>query len=386
MSSAALPRWRASRASRSGRPSIPRLLELVRAHRSTIVFVNSRRSAERVANRLNELGEEDIARAHHGSIAREQRLEIEDMLKSGRLPALVATSSLELGNRHGRGRPGRADRVAQVGRRRPAAGRARGAQRGGGLARPVLPQVPRRPARDAPWSTRRMRRGRDRAHTRAAPAARRAGAAARGHDGDGRVGRWRSCIALVTPRPPLPRPVAGPSSRACSTCWPAATPRTSSPSCARGSCGIAPPASSARPRRCQAAGGDQRRHHPRPRPLRRVPGRGRARGSASWTRRWCTRPAQGEVFQLGATLVADRADHPRPRARLARAGRARARCRSGRATASAGPSSWAQAVGEAARTRRVRADLDAAGGRATSRLPRRPGARPPASCPPTAPS
>ena len=75
----------------------PRLLELVRAHRSTLVFVNSRRSAERVAHRLNELAEADIARAHHGSIAREQRLEIEDMLKSGRLPALVATSSLELG-------------------------------------------------------------------------------------------------------------------------------------------------------------------------------------------------------------------------------------------------------------------------------------------------
>ncbi len=75
----------------------PRLLELVRAHRSTIVFVNSRRAAERVANRLNEMAEDDIARAHHGSIAREQRLAIEDMLKSGALPALVATSSLELG-------------------------------------------------------------------------------------------------------------------------------------------------------------------------------------------------------------------------------------------------------------------------------------------------
>jgi ATP-dependent Lhr-like helicase len=75
----------------------PRLLELVREHRSTIVFVNNRRSAERVANRLNELAEEEIARAHHGSIAREQRLEIEDMLKRGDLPALVATSSLELG-------------------------------------------------------------------------------------------------------------------------------------------------------------------------------------------------------------------------------------------------------------------------------------------------
>ncbi len=75
----------------------PRLLELVRAHRSTLVFVNNRRSAERVAHRLNELADADIARAHHGSIAREQRLEIEDLLKSGRLPALVATSSLELG-------------------------------------------------------------------------------------------------------------------------------------------------------------------------------------------------------------------------------------------------------------------------------------------------
>jgi ATP-dependent Lhr-like helicase len=75
----------------------PRLLELVQAHTSTIVFVNNRRSAERVANRLNELADKDVARAHHGSIAREQRLEIEDMLKRGVLPALVATSSLELG-------------------------------------------------------------------------------------------------------------------------------------------------------------------------------------------------------------------------------------------------------------------------------------------------
>src|SRR5205823_4439220 len=75
----------------------PRLLDLVRSHRSTLVFVNSRRAAERVAHRLNELAEADIARAHHGSIAREQRLEIEDMLKTGQLPALVATSSLELG-------------------------------------------------------------------------------------------------------------------------------------------------------------------------------------------------------------------------------------------------------------------------------------------------
>ena len=75
----------------------PQVLELIRAHRSTIVFVNARRLAERLAARLNELAGEELARAHHGSIAREQRLEIEDQLKRGTLKAIVATSSLELG-------------------------------------------------------------------------------------------------------------------------------------------------------------------------------------------------------------------------------------------------------------------------------------------------
>src|ERR671914_382701 len=79
-------------------PSIhPRLLELIRAHRSTLIFVNSRRLAERLSARLNELAGEELVRAHHGSVAREQRLQIEEDLKAGRLPALVATSSLELG-------------------------------------------------------------------------------------------------------------------------------------------------------------------------------------------------------------------------------------------------------------------------------------------------
>src|SRR4051794_19358668 len=75
----------------------PQILEHVRAHRSTIVFVNNRRGAERLALRLNELAEEEIARAHHGSLAREERLVVEEMLKAGELPCLVATSSLELG-------------------------------------------------------------------------------------------------------------------------------------------------------------------------------------------------------------------------------------------------------------------------------------------------
>ncbi|WFE34341.1 ATP-dependent helicase [Micromonospora sp. WMMD975] len=125
------------------RPSIwpaveERVLALIRAHRSTIVFTNSRRGAERLCARLNELAAEEseattapdgsrvarggepvraprqpaevmaqsgaavgapavIARAHHGSVSREERKHIEEALKSGQLPAVVATSSLELG-------------------------------------------------------------------------------------------------------------------------------------------------------------------------------------------------------------------------------------------------------------------------------------------------
>jgi ATP-dependent helicase Lhr and Lhr-like helicase len=88
-------------------PSIyPEILRLVEGHRSTIVFVNNRRLAERLALRLNELANQatdpdqplrEIARAHHGSLAREQRVIVEEDLKAGRIPCLVATSSLELG-------------------------------------------------------------------------------------------------------------------------------------------------------------------------------------------------------------------------------------------------------------------------------------------------
>lgn len=75
----------------------PRLVELVRTHRSTMVFVNNRRLAERLAAAINEIAGEPLARAHHGSVAREERVQIEDALKSGQLPCIIATSSLELG-------------------------------------------------------------------------------------------------------------------------------------------------------------------------------------------------------------------------------------------------------------------------------------------------
>jgi ATP-dependent Lhr-like helicase len=75
----------------------PQLLELVRAHRSTLIFTNNRRLAERIAGAVNELAGETLLRAHHGSVALEQRKAIEDNLKRGKLRGLVATSSLELG-------------------------------------------------------------------------------------------------------------------------------------------------------------------------------------------------------------------------------------------------------------------------------------------------
>ncbi len=75
----------------------PELLELIESHRSTILFVNARRAAERIALRLNEMAGREVARSHHGSLAREERTVVEEMLKAGELPCLVATSSLELG-------------------------------------------------------------------------------------------------------------------------------------------------------------------------------------------------------------------------------------------------------------------------------------------------
>ncbi|MFF8710440.1 DEAD/DEAH box helicase [Streptomyces sp. NPDC015184] len=115
---------------RADKPSIwphveERIVDLVQQHRSTIVFANSRRLAERLCNRLNEIAYERLtgetlseshspaeimaesgaakgapallARAHHGSVSKEQRAQVEEDLKAGRLPAVVATSSLELG-------------------------------------------------------------------------------------------------------------------------------------------------------------------------------------------------------------------------------------------------------------------------------------------------
>ena len=74
-----------------------RLLSLVQQHQTTIVFVNNRRLAEVIAQELNDLAREPLLRAHHGSVSKQQRQEMEEMLKRGQLRGIVATSSLELG-------------------------------------------------------------------------------------------------------------------------------------------------------------------------------------------------------------------------------------------------------------------------------------------------
>src|ERR1043165_5849495 len=74
-----------------------RITELIGAHRTTLVFVNTRRMAERVARHLSERLGEDAVTAHHGSLSKDKRLDAESRLKAGQLKALVATASLELG-------------------------------------------------------------------------------------------------------------------------------------------------------------------------------------------------------------------------------------------------------------------------------------------------
>ena len=161
-----------------------RVLDLIEQHKSTIVFANSRRLAERLCGRLNELAAEraeaaaeavlasaavaagpgpgtrapaelmaqagvgagapaEVARAHHGSVSRQERAEIEEALKAG---AARGGRDVQPGARHryGRGGPGGPGRGAALGGQRPAAGRPGRAQRGRRVARHHLPQVPGR--------------------------------------------------------------------------------------------------------------------------------------------------------------------------------------------------------------------------------------------------
>ncbi len=220
----------------------PRLLEQVLAHRSTIIFVNSRGAAERLAAELNRLAGDELVQSHHGSVSREQRVEIESKLKRGELRAVVATSTLELGIDMAA-----VDLVLLV---ESPASVATGLQRVGRAGHQVgAPSVARIYPNTAPtcWRARSSSTG-----CWPAPSRRPRSPATRSTSSPSSWSPW----SPPSPPPPTtsttwcatPPPTAtwdGPASTACSTCWPAATRPTSSPSCAPGSCGTAPPVRSA---------------------------------------------------------------------------------------------------------------------------------------------
>ena len=353
-------------------PSIyPRILDQILEHRSTIIFCNARRQAERLAAKLNELAEErgigvdpdtgklreELVRAHHGSLAREQRVIVEDELKRGDLRAIVATSSLELGIDMGA-----VDLVIQVespgrGEPRPAAhrpGRPPGRRAEQGLD---LPEAPRRPARGG---------GRREAHVRAARSSRRATCATRIDV------LAQQVVAHVAARGELPVAEVAALVRRCANfaelsdeqldqhARPAgrALPERGVLRAAAAG-GVEPGQRHApRPRRLEAAGGHVRRHDPRPRPVRRVPARRHARRRARRgdglrepprrdvrarrvdvaDRGHHVREGHGHAGAGGAGEDAVLARRPAGPAARARAGARRVRARAARAAAGARPS------------------------------------------------
>ena len=328
----------------------PKLLELVQEHTSTIIFVNNRRAAERLAKRLNELAngegegelpatehggheeaararhadtgepleEVEIARAHHGSLSHEERTLVEEMLKSGRAALPGGDLLARARHRHGRRRPRHPGRVAEVGHPRPAADRPRRPRHRRDLERPDLPQIPRRPARVRGGRAADARRG-DRGDDdpaeparRARPAPRLDGGARRVEGRRRRAGRHRD---PVLPRP-LPR-AARERPRHARRPLPLRPLRRAAPADRLGPPGGDDP----RPQRLAPAGRHQRRHDPRPRPLRRPParrpaGRRARRGDGL---RGAPRPG----LPARREQLADRGNHPRPGDRHARSRRPR---------------------------------------------------------------
>ena len=312
----------------------PELLRLVREHRSTIVFVNDRRGAERLALRLNELANADrpedappveIARAHHGSLAREERTVVEELLKAGELPCLVATSSLELGIDMGA-----VDLVLQVESPKSVA---RGLQRIGRAGHNVgdtskgriFPKF-RADLLECAVVARLMREGRieptvvPRNALDVLAQQIVAIAASAEDDGAGGVVPSTSCTRSSPARTPTPSCRAR-CSRTCSTCSTAATRRRSSPSCGRGSSGTASPGTVRAAQGRAAARGHERRDDPRPRPVRRRPARrpprrrarrGDGLRGAARARRSCSARPPGGSRRSAATASSSRRRPARP--------------------------------------------------------------------------
>jgi ATP-dependent helicase Lhr and Lhr-like helicase len=306
----------------------PRLLELVRAHRSTLIFVNSRRIAERLAARStswparrSSARTTDRSRGRSGS--RSRTAQGGAAARAGR--HVVARAR----HRHGRHRPGGADRGAAVGGQRPAAHRPRGHTIGAASRGRHRPEVPRRPgglrrgdARDARGAIESSRYPRNPLDVLAQQIV----AMVAMDDWT-----WTSCSRRrpAAPFAELSRTRVRGRARHALRPLPVGRLRRAAPALTwdrlKGT--------AQRARRGAARGRHQRRHDPRPRALRRVPRR-RARpgaASASWTRRWssraasarpsCSAPRRGASRRSPTTACSSR---PRPASR--------ARCRSGRRT------------------------------------------------------
>ena len=242
-------------------------------------------------------------------------------------------------HRHGCGRPRRADRVAALGRQRPAARRSRRPPGRRDLPRRALPQAPWRPG-SLGGHGRADAVGRHRGPARAGQPPRRARPAGRRRDLDGGLERRRALrrrTPLGTVRHPPAQCVrrdAGPARR------PLPQRRVRRAATAAG---LGPGLRRAdRPPRRPAAGRDQRRHHPRPRPVRRLPGRREGLPGRRARRGDGLRVARRRRVHPRHDQLAHRGHHPRPGARLPRARPARTAARSGPATPSAGPPSSAR--------------------------------------------
>ena len=299
----------------------PELLELVREHRSTIIFVNNRRGAERLALRLNELGRARRSpRAHHGSLAREERTVVEELLKAGDLPCLVATSSLELGIDMGA-----VDLVLQVESPKSVA---RGLQRIGRAGHGVgeRPRAGSSPSSAPTCSSARSSRGCMREGEIEPTVVPRnpldvlaQQIVAIGRRGPEPVG-VDELYALVTRThsyAELRATAARERARHARRALPVGRVRRAAPADRLGPRRRDDPRAQGRP----PAGDRQRRHDPRPRPVlghaaRRAPRRRARRGDG-------LRGAAGPDLPARRLDVAHRGDRPRPRDRHARAGRAR---------------------------------------------------------------
>ena len=359
--------------------------------RSTIVFVNSRRSAERLAQPAERAGRgRDRPRAHHGSIAREQRLEVEDDAQgAASCRRWWPPRSLELGIDMGA-----VDLVVQVEspRRWRAACSAsavpgtRSAQASRGRFFPKY--------RGDLLET----RGGGAAHARGRRSSTRACRASRWTCWPSRSWRWRPWTtwpvadlhALVRRAVSLQRALGAAVRGRAGHAGRALPVRRVRRAAAAHHLGPRPATASARRDGARRLAVIVRRHHPRPRPLRRVPGRlgraGRRAGRGDGVRG----RAQGEVFLLGATSWRIERDHPRPGARLARRRASPARCRSGRATAGSAVELGLGDRARSARLARTRARATGCAATLDERAARNlsptwtTSARPPARCPTTA--